>query len=99
MLAAMTAVLDEVNHTMDIANEETFGPVACVIRCPQDEAVRLANQSVFGLGATVFGQDTRTKAVARQPTLEWLGSIEGSVARSVRRGSARVKVGTAIIIH
>ena len=73
------AVLDEVNHTMDIANEETFGPVACVIRVSsQDEAVRLANQSVFGLGATVFGQDdTRTKAVARQLNAGMVGINRG----------------------
>jgi succinate-semialdehyde dehydrogenase/glutarate-semialdehyde dehydrogenase len=38
--------------------EETFGPVAAVITASDDaEAIRLANQSAFGLGAAVFTRD------------------------------------------
>lgn len=60
------AVFDGVNHDMDIAREETFGPVACVIRvADDDEAVRLANDTPYGLGAIVFGADeARAAAVA-----------------------------------
>ncbi len=60
------AVLDGVTHAMDIAREETFGPVACVIRvADDDEAVRLANDTPYGLGAIVFGGDeARAAAVA-----------------------------------
>ena len=62
------AVVDGVNHDMDIAMEETFGPVAAVIRVKdEDEAVTLANDTPFGLGATVFGVDEeRAESVARR---------------------------------
>ncbi|MGE3165011.1 MAG: aldehyde dehydrogenase [Planctomycetota bacterium] len=49
-------VLVDVRPDMDIMKEETFGPVACIARFDDvDEAVRLANDTPFGLGATVFG--------------------------------------------
>jgi len=61
-------VLDGVDHSMLIAREETFGPVAAIIRVhDEDEAIRLANDSQFGLGAIVFSEDTeRAEKVARQ---------------------------------
>lgn len=60
------AVLDHVDHGMEIAREETFGPVACVIRVADEhEAVRLANDTPYGLGAVVFGGDeARAEAIA-----------------------------------
>lgn len=61
-------VLDHVNHEMDIATTETFGPVASVIRVGTvDEAIELANASEYGLGAIVFGEDeARCEAVGRR---------------------------------
>jgi acyl-CoA reductase-like NAD-dependent aldehyde dehydrogenase len=51
-------VLVEVDHTMDIMREETFGPVMAIMRVRDDEhAIELANDSVFGLGSTVFSKD------------------------------------------
>lgn len=51
-----------------IAQEEIFGPVLAVI--PYDDeadAVRIANDSAYGLGGTVFSADTdRAKSIARQ---------------------------------
>jgi acyl-CoA reductase-like NAD-dependent aldehyde dehydrogenase len=51
-----------------IAQEEIFGPVLSVI--PYDDeadAVRIANDSVYGLGGTVFSADTeRAKDIARK---------------------------------
>lgn len=61
-------VLADLNHAMGIMREETFGPVACLVRFQDvDEAVRLANDTPFGLGATVHGTDVaRATAVARR---------------------------------
>ena len=63
----MPTILTEVNHTMPIMRDETFGPVACVARYANpDEAVELANDTPFGLGAVVFGPDEQAERVARQ---------------------------------
>jgi acyl-CoA reductase-like NAD-dependent aldehyde dehydrogenase len=43
---------------MRIYAEESFGPVACVVRVNgADEAVRVANDTEYGLSAAVFGRD------------------------------------------
>lgn len=51
-------LLVDVKPGMRIFDEETFGPVAAVVRVKDDrEAIALANQSPFGLGAAVFSDD------------------------------------------
>jgi succinate-semialdehyde dehydrogenase/glutarate-semialdehyde dehydrogenase len=51
-------VLKEVTPGMPVFDEETFGPVAALIRAKDEQdAVRLANNTVFGLGAAVFSED------------------------------------------
>ena len=64
----MPTVLGDVTHEMDIMRSETFGPVACIARFDDvNEAVRLANDTPFGLGAVVFGGDEQRAAdVARR---------------------------------
>ena len=48
-------VFGEVDNACRIAQEEIFGPVACLIRfADEDEAVRLANDTVYGLAAGVW---------------------------------------------
>ncbi|MBT8486032.1 MAG: aldehyde dehydrogenase [Phycisphaerales bacterium] len=72
-------VVTNVDHDMDIMREETFGPVACIMRFAGDEeAVRLANDTPFGLGACVFGGDRdRAGRVARQLTAGMVGINKG----------------------
>ena len=56
-------VLAAVNKEMPAFDEETFGPVAAVIRARDAaDAIRLANDSTFGLGASLWTQD-RERAV------------------------------------
>ena len=51
-------VLLEVDHSMAAMQEETFGPLLPVMRVrDEDEALALANDSPYGLGASVFGRD------------------------------------------
>ena len=52
------AVLTDVTHDMRIMREEIFGPVVPIITVrSEDEAVELANDSEFGLGASVWSLD------------------------------------------
>lgn len=68
-------VLTGVTEDMAIAREETFGPVACVTRVEsEEEAIKRANATHFGLGAVVFGaDDDRTAEVARRLTAGMIG--------------------------
>ncbi|QDF97812.1 salicylaldehyde dehydrogenase [Azoarcus sp. DD4] len=61
-------VVDHVTPAMRLYSEESFGPVAAIIRCSGvEEAVSLANDTEYGLSAAVFGRDVnRALAVARQ---------------------------------
>jgi succinate-semialdehyde dehydrogenase/glutarate-semialdehyde dehydrogenase len=52
-------VLAGVAPDMPAFKEETFGPVAAVVRVRDaDEAVRVANESAYGLGAAIWTRDT-----------------------------------------
>lgn len=62
------AVVDRVTPAMRLYAEESFGPVVAVVRAGgTDEAVRIANDTEYGLSAAVFGKDvTRALSVARR---------------------------------
>jgi acyl-CoA reductase-like NAD-dependent aldehyde dehydrogenase len=61
-------VLTNVDHSMKIMREETFGPTLPIMRVEsEEEAVRLANDSDMGLDASVFAKDPdHAERVARQ---------------------------------
>ncbi len=54
-------VLTDVDLDSEIAREEVFGPVTVVLPYASvDEAVRIANDTAYGLAAGVYGADTET---------------------------------------
>jgi acyl-CoA reductase-like NAD-dependent aldehyde dehydrogenase len=61
-------ILDHVRPGMTIYDEETFGPVTTIVRVKgTDEAIRVANDTEYGLAAAVFGRDAhRALTVARR---------------------------------
>jgi len=61
-------VLDGVTPGMRLYAEESFGPVVCVVRVRGvEEAIRVANDTEYGLSSSVFGRDlTRALSVARR---------------------------------
>jgi succinate-semialdehyde dehydrogenase/glutarate-semialdehyde dehydrogenase len=61
-------VLTDVRKGMPAYDEELFGPVAAIITARNEaEAIRMANDSIFGLGAAVFTKDAaRGERVARE---------------------------------
>jgi aldehyde dehydrogenase (NAD+) len=60
-------VFSNVTTDMTIAQEEIFGPVLVIIPYDtDDEAVEIANDTVYGLAGAVAGSDERARAVARK---------------------------------
>jgi acyl-CoA reductase-like NAD-dependent aldehyde dehydrogenase len=69
-------VLTDVSHDMQVMREETFGPVLPIMRVRDDEeALRLANDTRFGLNASVWTRDKRRGT---------------ELAKAIRSGSAVV---------
>ncbi|HMX04585.1 MAG TPA: NAD-dependent succinate-semialdehyde dehydrogenase, partial [Chitinophagales bacterium] len=64
----LPSVLDHVEKGMPAFDEELFGPIAAVISAANaDEAIAMANDSRYGLGASIFTQDIdKAKHYARQ---------------------------------
>lgn len=60
-------ILENTTHSMRINREEIFGPVLPLMTFKtEEEAIRLANDSAFGLSASVWGEKTQVERVARK---------------------------------
>jgi acyl-CoA reductase-like NAD-dependent aldehyde dehydrogenase len=67
-LYAEPTVVVDVDHSMKLMREETFGPILPIMKVKDEtEAIRLANDSEYGLSASVWSKDlTRGQRVAHQ---------------------------------
>lgn len=78
-------VIVNVDHTMKVMTEETFGPIIPIMSfSTEEEALTLANDSIYGLSASVFSKN-RDKAIA-------VGSQIEAGAISINDGSLTNKV-------
>ncbi len=78
-------VLTEVTPAMAVAQEEIFGPVAPLFRFKtEDEAVRLANDTRYGLASYFYARDiSRVWRVAEQLEYGMIGINEGIISNEV----------------
>ena len=78
-----TVVVD-VNHSMQLMRDETFGPVIPVMRYHDlDEAIRLANDTEYGLSAAVIGDADEADRVARQLNAGAVSINDGAMTTEV----------------
>jgi len=77
-------VVTGVTHAMTLMTEETFGPVLPVMSFRDvGEAVRLANDSIYGLSAAVIGDEAGALAVARQLNVGAVSINDGGLTTEV----------------
>ncbi len=78
-------ILKNVSNTMPIAANEIFGPVAPLIRfTEEDEAIKLANETTFGLAAYFYSRDIgRIWRVSEQLEYGMVGINEGIISSAV----------------
>jgi len=64
----LPTLLTNINKTMRVWNEEVFGPVLSIIPfATEEEAIALANDTIYGLGAIIFTKNKiRAQRVASQ---------------------------------
>ncbi len=95
-------VFDKVDHSMQLMSEETFGPAIGIMKFSgEDEALRLANDSVYGLTASIWSKDVeRARALSARleagtvflnrcdyldPGLPWTGVKDSGTGCSLSR--------------
>ena len=76
------AVFTGVTSDMKIAREEIFGPVICVLTYDSvEQAVDIANDTVYGLAGCVYGSEDAAMEVLRKIKAGWL-SLNGAIPDS-----------------
>ncbi|WP_305804967.1 NAD-dependent succinate-semialdehyde dehydrogenase [Stenotrophomonas sp. YIM B06876] len=97
------SILDRVGPGMPAYGEELFGPVAAILRVRDEaEAVRVANDTAFGLGGSVWTADgARGEAVAQQLQCgaAFVNSVVKSDARLPFGGTKRSGFGRELAGH
>jgi succinate-semialdehyde dehydrogenase/glutarate-semialdehyde dehydrogenase len=85
-------VLTGVKPGMPVYNEETFGPVAAVIRVRDaEEALRVANDTEFGLGSSIWTKDIERAEMLAERVEAGLVFVNGMVASDARLPFGGVK--------
>jgi acyl-CoA reductase-like NAD-dependent aldehyde dehydrogenase len=78
-------VLVDVTHKMKVMTEETFGPVIPIMAFDTvDEAVALANDTIYGLSASVYGAADEAMQVARRLNGGAVSINDGSLTAMVQ---------------
>ncbi len=87
-------VLVDVDHTMTCMTEETFGPTLPIMKVADaEEAIRLANDSPYGLGASVFTTRHRARRGDRPADRGRRGRASTTRSSTTSRSSCRWAAG------
>ena len=79
-------LLADVTNDMRVAQEEIFGPVACIIKFKdEDEVIRMANDNAYGLGGAVWTRDIN-RAIRVSRGIE-TGRMWGNTYNQIPEGS------------
>ncbi len=79
-------VLTNVTKGMPAYDEELFGPVAAIISAKDEtDAIRIANDSVFGLGAAIFSKDVKRAEIIAATQLQAGACFVNSLVKSDSR--------------
>ena len=78
-------VIVNVNHSMKIMTEETFGPLIPIMKIDSDEeGIRLSNDSRYGLSASVFSKNvTHARRIAEQINAGGISINDGSLTNKI----------------
>ncbi|MBF2065092.1 MAG: aldehyde dehydrogenase family protein [Calothrix sp. C42_A2020_038] len=80
-------VLTEVDHSMKVMTEETFGPIMPVMAFKSiAEAIELANDSIYGNGAAVFGSEEEAIEVSQHIHVSTISINDASLAIAIPEG-------------
>jgi acyl-CoA reductase-like NAD-dependent aldehyde dehydrogenase len=95
-------VISGVDHSMTVMREETFGPLVPVMPFDtEEEAIRLANDSTYGLGASVWSRNMpRARRIARRLAagMVWIND-HGSSAAAAQAPWAGIKNSGQGVVH
>ena len=93
-------VVVNVSHDMDLMREETFGPIIPVMSFDsQDEAIRLANDSEYGLSAMIIGAEAEAATLLVHSMQAACGSISTRWASLVTQLRRMPSIVLACILH
>lgn len=81
-------VLTKVNHSMKVMTEETFGPLMPIMPFDNiEEAIALANDTIYGLSAAVFaGTEEQAIAIARHLNAGAIGINDAALTAIIHEG-------------
>jgi len=84
-------VISDVNHSMKIMKDETFGPIMPIMKfSDKNEAIKLANDTAFGLSAAVIaGNETEAMEIGKQINAGGVSLMDTTLTGAILRDAEK----------